>query len=241
VSDDTLESVGASASVRSSAASSGRSADRVAAFAALSAEAASCTRCPQLVGGRTQVVFGVGNPDAQLMFVGEAPGAREDELGVPFVGAPGKLLDELLGSVGLDRDSVFITTVLKCHPPGNRDPSPTEMTRCQPYLHEQIALIRPRVVCTLGSVATRLVRGHGDPIKHVHGRVEAMVIGTRAVYVLPLLHPAAALYTGTLLETLRADIARLPELLARPELPQPEPESEPVAADDPGPSQLGLF
>lgn len=189
-------------------------------------QARGCTLCPQLVAGRTQVVFGAGNADAQLMFVGEAPGAREDEQGVPFVGASGKLLDELLAGIGLERADVFIANVLKCRPPGNRDPAATEIARCRPYLHEQIALIEPRVICTLGNFATKLLRGDSTGIKALHGQAEVTVLGRRAVYLLPLYHPAAALYQRSLLDTLRADIALLPELLARPAPPQPEPSAE---------------
>lgn len=190
------------------------------------------------MAGRTQVVFGAGNADAELLFVGEAPGAKEDEAGAPFVGAAGKLLDELLGSIGLARADVFITNVLKCHPPGNRDPAPAEISRCEPYLHEQVALVEPRVVCTLGNFATKLVRGDGTGIKELHGRHEIVTIGGRAVHLLPLYHPAAALYTRSLLDTLREDIARLPELLARPAPPQPERAAEPEPDLEPEPEPV---
>lgn len=178
-------------------------------------------------------MFGSGNADAQLMFVGEAPGAREDEQGVPFVGASGKLLDELLASIGLSRDDIFIANVLKCRPPGNRDPAPAEISRCRPYLHEQIALIEPRVVCTLGNFATKLLRGDNTGITKLHGQAEIVTLGRRTVHLLPLYHPAAALYTRSLLDTLREDIGRLPELLARPAPPQPEPEAGDVEAAEP--------
>ena len=167
------------------------------------------------------MVFGAGNADAELMFVGEAPGAREDEQGVPFVGASGKLLDELLASIGMQRSDVFIANVLKCRPPGNRDPAPAEIARCRPYLHEQIALVEPRVVCSLGNFATKLLRGDPAGIKAIHGQAEVVTIGRRAVHLLPLYHPAAALYTRALRATLEADIAGLPELLARPAPEQP--------------------
>ncbi len=193
------------------------------------------------------MVFGAGNPDAELMFVGEAPGAREDELGLPFVGAAGKFLDELLAGIGLAREDVFIANVLKCRPPGNRDPAPAEIERCRPYLHEQIALIEPRVVCTLGNFSTKLLRGDPTGITRLHGKAEVRTLGARTVLLLPLYHPAAALYTRSLLETLRADIALLPELLARPapEQPRPERPAPPPPAEAPaveaGPPQLGLF
>src|SRR5215210_4961961 len=191
-------------------------------------QASVCTRCPQLAATRQTVVFGSGNADADLMFVGEAPGANEDKQGVPFVGQAGKLLDQLLGEIGLTRPDVFVVNVLKCRPPGNRDPLPQEIDNCQDYLFRQLELIEPRVVCTLGNFATKLLRA--DPstgITKLHGREEERVIGPRAVRLYPIYHPAAALYTRSLLDTLRADFARLPELLALDPPPQPEPP-EPV-------------
>ncbi len=199
-------------------------------------EARGCTRCPQLASTRTQVVFGAGNADADLMFVGEAPGAKEDASGIPFVGAAGKLLDELLGEVGLERSDVFIANVLKCRPPGNRDPQPNEIDNCQQYLMRQVELIQPRVICTLGNFATKLLRGEPVGISRLHGQAEIITIGNRAVRLYPLYHPAAALYTRALLDTLRADVARLPALLAmdppaQPEPPASAPEPEPGWAD----------
>ena len=196
-------------------------------------EARGCTRCPQLASTRTQVVFGAGNADADLMFIGEAPGAKEDASGIPFVGAAGKLLDELLAGVGLARADVFIANVLMCRPPGNRDPQPGEIDNCQGYLMRKVELIQPRVICTLGNFATKLLRGEPVGISRLHGQAEIITIGNRAVRLYPLYHPAAALYTRALLDTLRADVARLPALLAmdppaQPEPPRaPEPEFEP--------------
>ena len=152
---------------------------------------------------------------------------------MPFVGQAGKLLDQLLGEIGLTRPDVFVVNVLKCRPPGNRDPLPQEIDNCQDYLFRQLELIEPRVVCTLGNFATKLLRA--DPstgITRLHGREEIRVIGPRAVRLFPIYHPAAALYTRSLLDTLRADFARLPDLLALDPPPQPEPpEPEPIVEE----------
>jgi len=217
------------------------SAERREELKAVYAEARACTRCPELAQTRTQVVFGSGNADADLMFVGEAPGAREDEQGVPFVGAAGKQLEELLGGVGLKRTDVFICNVLKCRPPGNRDPLPAEIENCQDYLMRQVELIEPRVICTLGNFATKLLRGDPTGISRLHGQAEIRVVGRRAVRLYPLFHPAAALYTRSLMDTLRADFARLPELLALPLPAAPEPDAAPGPQPEPGAEQLGLF
>ena len=196
-------------------------------------ETSGCTRCP-LSATRTQVVFGSGNADADLMFVGEAPGANEDKQGVPFVGQAGRLLETLLNEIGLERGDVFIANVLKCRPPGNRDPHPAEIEACQDYLLRQVELIEPRVICTLGNFATKLLRGDPTGITRLHGREEVRVIGRRAVRLYPIFHPAAALYTPANVEVLRADFARLPELLALDVPPQPKPAIEEAAVPDAG-------
>jgi uracil-DNA glycosylase family 4 len=179
-----------------------------------------CTRCP-LHQGRTNAVFGAGNADAQLMFIGEAPGASEDRLGLPFVGAAGKLLDKLLEEIGLDRKDVWIGNVLRCRPPDNRDPQPKEIESCQEYLFEQVRLIEPSVICTLGNFSTKLLRGDTTGISRLHGQEEVRVIGSRAVRLYPLYHPAAALYTPSMLDTLRADFHRIPALLGQGAPEQP--------------------
>jgi uracil-DNA glycosylase len=220
-------------------------------------QANACTKCPQLASTRTTVVFGSGDADADLMFVGEAPGANEDKQGLPFVGQAGKLLDTLLGEIGMTRADVFVVNVLKCRPPGNRDPLPGEIDNCQDYLFRQLELIEPRVVCTLGNFATKLLRADpGTGITRLHGREELRQIGPRVVRLYPLYHPAAALYTRSMLDVLRADFARIPELLALPAPAQPEPEPELVVPEpeivaeieeseeqdpEPHPAQLGLF
>jgi uracil-DNA glycosylase family 4 len=187
--------------------------DELTALEALRAEVEACTLC-ELHATRTRAVFGEGDPHARLMFVGEAPGYHEDQQGRPFVGAAGKLLEELLGTIGLTRDQVFIANVLKSRPPNNRDPQPGEIEACQPYLWRQIALIKPRVICTLGNFATKLLSG--DPltgITKVHGRPQQHEFGGHVVTLYPIFHPAAALYTPAMLTTLREDFADLPALL----------------------------
>ncbi|MDX6442230.1 MAG: uracil-DNA glycosylase [Gaiellaceae bacterium] len=206
------------------------------------AEAVSgCTRC-RLAQGRTQVVFGAGNAHADLMFVGEAPGFHEDKQGLPFVGQAGKLLEKLLAQIGMARSDVYIANVLKCRPPGNRDPQPDEIEACESHLFRQIELIEPTVVATLGNFATKLLSGRQVGITKVHGQEQETTLGGRKVLLYPLYHPAAALYTPTMLKILEADFARLPELLGRSLEPiaAAEPELSLVGATQPV-EQLGLF
>jgi DNA polymerase len=203
---------------------------------------AGCTRC-RLAQGRTQVVFGSGNPHADLMFVGEAPGFHEDKQGIPFVGQAGKLLERLLAGVELRRDDVYIANVLKCRPPGNRDPQPDEIESCEPHLFRQIELIEPKVIATLGNFATKLLSGRPLGITRVHGQEQALTIAGRSVLLYPLYHPAAALYTPAMLKVLESDFARLPDLLGQGVEPTavavPEPDPEPAVAAPA--EQLGLF
>ena len=205
----------------------------------LNDEASACTRC-RLAQSRTQVVFGVGNPQADLMFVGEAPGFHEDKQGFPFVGQAGKLLDKLLGGIDLERSQVYIANVIKCRPPGNRDPVPDEKESCEPYLFRQVELIRPKVVATLGNHATKQLSGKETGITRVHGQEQRLKVGSLDVVLYPLYHPAAALYTPAMLTVLEEDFARLPELLGRSPAPvEAPPVLEPVAAEPA--VQLGLF
>jgi uracil-DNA glycosylase family 4 len=206
---------------------------------ALRDEASSCTRC-RLAEGRTQVVFGVGSPAADLMFVGEAPGFHEDQQGFPFVGQAGKLLDKLLVGIGLTRADVYIANVLKCRPPGNRDPMPDEIESCEGYLFRQIELIEPRVVATLGNFATKLLSGKQTGITRVHGSEQEVTLGGRRVLLYPLYHPAAALYTPAMLKVLEEDFARLPSLMDSSHEMSPELEPEPLVTAEPA-VQLGLF
>ena len=200
-------------------------------------EVAGCTKC-RLAEGRTQVVFGVGDPKADLMFVGEAPGYHEDQQGKPFVGQAGKLLDNLLAGIGPARDQVYVANVLKCRPPGNRDPQPDEIEACESHLFRQISLIEPKVVATLGNFATKLLSGKPTGITRVHGAEQETRLGGRRVLLYPLYHPAAALYTPAMLKVLEEDFARLPALLGRV-VEEPKPI---VVTLVPEPAvQLGLF
>ena len=194
-------------------------------------EVRGCVRCPELARTRTNVVFGAGNADAELMFVGEAPGASEDEQGLPFVGRAGRLLEELLGAIGMSRQEVFIANVLKCRPPGNRDPRPTEIESCRGYLYRQLELIQPRVLCTLGNFATKLLRESDLGITRVHGRPEVATIGPRTLRLYPLYHPAAALRSPVMLEALREDFRRIPALLAMAPPEQPAETQAPRIAE----------
>ena len=216
--------------------------ERAAALRQYAEETSTCTRCA-LANGRTQVVFGSGSPDADLMFVGEAPGFHEDQQGVPFVGQAGKLLDKLLSGIGLTRADVFVANVLKCRPPGNRDPQPEEIASCEPHLFRQIELIQPTLVATLGNFATKLLSGKPAGITRVHGYEQEVTLGARTVLLYPLYHPAAALYTPSMLKVLEEDFARIPALLERT-VDEPAAADEIPAAElrsEPEPVQLGLF
>jgi uracil-DNA glycosylase family 4 len=214
----------------------------------LRAHIGDCRRCP-LCLERTQVVFGVGDPNADLVFVGEGPGKNEDLQGEPFVGAAGKFLDELLSSIGLRRPQVYIANVVKCRPPGNRDPEPIEIETCTPFLSRQIELIDPKVVATLGKFATQYVLGTTVGITRLRGRLYR--VGGRRV--VPVLHPAAALYNGANRQVLFDDFRRLKAVLDRSdegpvEAPEDgEPVGEPLemaesaAEPDGSPEQARLF
>jgi uracil-DNA glycosylase len=189
-------------------------------------EASACTKC-RLAGGRTQVVYGTGNADADLMFIGEGPGYYEDKQGEPFVGAAGQLLNRMLEEIGVRRGDVYIANVIKCRPPGNRDPLPEEVDACTPWLREQIALIEPRVIVTLGNFATRFMLDKPVSISRVRGQRFPQEGRT----IIPTFHPAAILRGGgeasTQMVDLRSDFLEIKRALA--EVPQPVEE------------QLGLF
>jgi len=214
----------------------------------LSASLHDCERC-RLSSGRTQVVFGTGNPQASIMFVGEAPGFYEDRQGEPFVGAAGKLLTELLQSIGLTRSDIYIANVIKCRPPNNRDPLPDEIDTCKPFLLQQIELIHPKLVCTLGNFATQTLLEKKVGITKVRGQVIQMP----QFLVFPLLHPAAALHQGNLRGPLLDDFKKLKLVLdgmtresPRNSPPKSQETSQPAAT--PGkdnttevPVQMDLF
>jgi DNA polymerase len=202
-------------------------------------EASDCPRCP-LAKTRTKVVFGAGNADADLMFVGEAPGAEEDRQGLPFVGRAGKFLSELLEGIDMNREDVWICNVLKCRPPGNRDPQPEEIESCRPWLDSQVDLIQPRLICTLGNFATKLLTSNPTGITRVRGAAQEHTIGGRRLRILPLFHPAAGLRTPQVAETLREDFRLIPDLLGL-ELPGPVVTPIEVAAEASEPDQLGLL
>lgn len=174
-----------------------------------------CQRCKLAKLGRSQVVFGVGNPHASIMFVGEAPGFNEDQKGEPFVGASGRLLNDLLQSADLSRDQIYIANVIKCRPPSNRDPEPDEVDTCKPFLLEQIRIIRPKLVCTLGNWATQTLLERKVGIT----KVKAQAFDLKEFVLFPLLHPAAALHQGGLLQTLKEDFKKLKEFLMRSDAP----------------------
>ena len=215
---------------------------------AVAAEAAGCTRC-RLHQSRTQVVFGQGDPHADLMFVGEAPGFHEDRQGLPFVGPSGQLLNRLLEGIGLRRDDVYICNVVKSRPPQNRDPQPDEIAACRPWLDAQIRLVDPKVVVTLGNFAAKTLLETTTGITRLRGRTYPF----QGRVLLPTFHPAAALHAQgrrtagpSPLEAMEGDfrVLALAELLAAAKhAPEPEPAPDEVApADEDRPSeQLGLF
>jgi len=183
-----------------------------ASFADLERVALACTKCP-LSETRTQVVFGAGDPEADLMFVGEGPGEQEDRDGIPFVGRAGRLLTSLIEGIGLDRDVVYIANVVKCRPPGNRDPQPDEIDSCRPYLEAQISFIDPAVVVTLGNFATKLLLDTKEGITKLRGR--EFPFREHAV-LMPTLHPSAVLRNGgAALAQARGDFVRVKRALVR--------------------------
>ena len=189
--------------------------ERRTALEAIAAEVRDCDRC-RLAQGRTKAVPGEGDPDTEVVFVGEGPGQNEDRQGRPFVGAAGTLLEELLGMIGWTRDDVFITNVVKCRPPHNRDPEPDEIAACQPFLRRQLEVLDPALLVTLGRFSLQTFMP-GDRISRVHCTERAIdpASGARAATGYALYHPAAALRQGSLKETMQRDVAAVPEVLIR--------------------------
>ena len=188
---------------------------KAAAFAALRERALACVKCPHLASSRKTVVFGVGSIDAQLMFVGEAPGADEDEQGLPFVGRAGQLLTKMIESMGFRRDDVYIANVLKCRPPGNRPPRPDEVATCEPFLRRQIGAIAPEVICTLGSFAAQAVLRRPDKISTIRGRFFVV----DGVKVLPTYHPAYLLRNPAEKRTVWEDLQKVMAMLKKSTTP----------------------
>ena len=196
------------------------SSDTAEALEEVHSEIRRCRRCP-LSRTRTKAVPGEGAPDASIMFVGEAPGGDEDQQGRPFVGAAGRLLTHLLKTIDLDRPAVFITNVVKCRPPGNRDPSPEEIDACNDHLLAQIALITPKVICTLGRFAAQTLIDKSLSISRQHGKPRRL----SGILYVPLYHPAAALHQARLIDSLEADMRQLRDILAQ-ELGTPNAEEK---------------
>lgn len=212
-------------------------AERARALEELTVRASVCTICP-LSENRTNVVFGSGNPDADVIFVGEGPGQQEDEQGIPFVGRSGRLLEELLGEIGLRRDDVYIANVVKCRPPNNRDPRPEEIEACKGYLRTQLELIQPRVAVTLGNFASKLLLRTDTGITRLRGNAYEWW----GRLLVPTFHPAAALRgSARVLSEMRQDFQIVREIIdgkltPRRQDPVAEPEDE-----VPDPEQLDLF
>jgi len=199
----------------------------VSALAELYQKIAACQDCAELAGTRARTVPGVGAERAQIVFIGEAPGFHEDQQGLPFVGQAGQFLDHLLSSIGLSRSDVYICNVIKCRPPGNRDPLPTEINNCQKWLDTQLELISPKMIVTLGRYSLAKFFP-GEAISKIHGKERRI---NNAVYY-PMYHPAAALHQQSLRQTIEADMLKIPSILAR---------TEEVKEEESKPQQLSMF
>lgn len=180
----------------------------------LKARIISADACPELAAQATQLVMGDGNPDADIVLIGEAPGKNEDEQGLPFVGAAGKFLNEMLASAGMNREDVYITNIVKYRPPNNRDPLPEEKKAFCPYLLEQLQIIEPKIVVTLGRHSMEYFLP-GQYISKIHGQPKRIQLGDHEIVIVPLYHPAAALYNGSMRQTLIDDFMRMPEIIAQ--------------------------
>ena len=201
----------------------------------IDARVRACTECP-LSEGRTHAVPGEGANNARVIFIGEAPGYQEDQQGRPFVGPAGRFLDELLGSIGLKREDVFIANMIKCRPPNNRDPLPTEVAACTKYLDRQIELLRPDLIVTLGRYAMNKYFPK-ESISRVRGKVRSKD-GQR---ILPLLHPAAALHQGSLRESIEQDFRVITQAIEEAKEPLPATPPPPTGSVNPPDRQLSMF
>lgn len=210
-------------------------------------QASGCSLC-RLSHGRRHVVFGEGNPDADVMFVGEAPGYHEDSAGSPFVGAAGEVFDSLLQSIGMTRESIYVTSVVKCRPQRNRTPFPDEVEACEGYLFRQVGIVSPRVICALGNVAIRVLTGRPFALSKEHGIPRSGMFQGKEATIYPLYHPAAAMYADSLLKVLRSEFKAIPGLLrdgmiSQDALPPAEPFANVASLLDPedeGESQLSM-
>ncbi len=213
------------------------------ALAAARGRMRTCERCPQLVASRTQVVCGTGGPTARVLIVADAPGAREDALRSPLTGRTRDLLDRLLRAAGCPPEDCFLTTLVRCLPPDARAPSAAEVAGCTEHLETEVDLVAPHVVVALGGLVAGVLRGGPAPIRRSRGREEPCLVGEHAVWLLPVFHPAAALYDPDAVALLAEDLARIPELLSRgrPELAAEPAPAEADRAPVVGPGQLGLF
>ena len=203
----------------------------------IAAAVSTCTLC-DLCKTRTKAVPGEGNPHAKIMFIGEGPGYHEDKQGRPFVGPAGQFLDELLASINLKRADVFITNVVKCRPPENRDPTPVEIETCHPYLEQQIAAIKPKVIVTLGRHSMAQFFG-SEKISAIHGRARKV----NGYLCIAMYHPAAGLHQASLKDTIRADFKKIPTIIAEAERLEAEGKmkAEPPKPKEEPPEQLSLF
>jgi len=199
----------------------------VSALAELYEKIAACQDCEELAGTRSRTVPGSGPENAQIVFIGEAPGFHEDQQGLPFVGQAGQFLDHLLSTIGLKRSDVYICNVIKCRPPGNRDPLPTEIKNCQKWLDTQIELISPKIIVTLGRYSLAKFFP-GEAISKIHGKERKI----NNVLYFPMYHPAAALHQQSLRQTIEADMLKIPSILA---------QAEEVKEEESKPQQLSMF
>jgi uracil-DNA glycosylase family 4 len=198
-------------------------------------EVRACPKC-NLCKGRTKAVPGEGNITTEVLFIGEAPGMNEDRQGRPFIGAAGQFLDEMLATIDLKREDCFITNIVKCRPPNNRDPLPEEIAACSPYLDRQLALIKPKLIVTLGRYSMAKFFS-GESISRIHGKLRVV----NGLYIIPMYHPAAALHQADLRKTIMEDFKQIPLALNTARKEPPQPSQSPKKEEPPPPQQMSLF